>query len=72
VATEALTLNELRAILADNIRRTQAAEISPAVANATTNAVGTILRTVKLEMDYFKMTGKTPSIPLLDPPALKD
>lgn len=63
---ESLSLTELRSILADNIKRVQGGEVNPAVANATTNAVGTILRSVKLEMEYYRMTGKTPSIPLLE------
>lgn len=63
---ESLTLTELRNILAENIRKVQAGEATPAVANATTNAVGTVLRSVKLEMEYYRLTGKTPVIPLLE------
>jgi hypothetical protein len=68
MATEqkSMTLNELRVVLSDNIRNVQAGSTAPASANAITTAVGTLLRSVKLEMEYFRLTGKTPNIPLLD------
>lgn len=63
---EAFNLAELRSVLSDNIRSVQSAEVAPASANAITTAVGTFLRSVKLEMEYYRMIGKTPNIPLLN------
>lgn len=60
------SLEDLRDTLVKNIDRLEAGDVNPAVANAITGAVGTILRSVKLEMEYYRMTGKTPTIPLLD------
>ena len=62
---ESFNLEELRSVLSDNIRSVQKSELTPASANAVTTAVGTFLRSVKLEMDYYRMIGKTPDIPLL-------
>jgi hypothetical protein len=62
----ARTLEDYRTTLAKNIERLEAGEVSPAVGNAIAGSVGIVLRSVKLEMEYFRMTGKTPSIPLLD------
>lgn len=45
----------------------QAGDATPAVANAISNATGTILRGTKLQMEYYRMTGQTmPPIPLLN------
>jgi hypothetical protein len=60
------TLEDYQDTLARNIDRLESGEVSPAVANAITGAVGTVLRSVKLRMEYFRMTGKTPEIPLLE------
>ncbi len=38
---------------------------TPANANAVVNVTAAYLRTVKMQMDYAKQTGKTPNIPLL-------
>jgi hypothetical protein len=70
MATEAremksLSLDEMRAILSDEIHRIRAGETTPANVNAVNNAVGQILRSVKLQMDYYRQTGKTPDIALL-------
>lgn len=62
---EPLNLNDLRAILSDEIVKIRAGESTPATVNAVTNASGKILSTVKLEMEYFKLIGKTPNIPML-------
>jgi hypothetical protein len=51
--------------MGENIRRLQAGEATPAVANAIVNSTASMLRIVKLQMDYAKMAGTTPEIPLL-------
>lgn len=40
--------------------------------NAISNATGKILSTVKLEMEYYRLIGKTPNIPLLMGPGDDD
>lgn len=59
------TLAELQAILSDQIDRVATDQTTPAKVNAVVNATATILRTVKMQMDYAKMVGRTPAIPLL-------
>jgi hypothetical protein len=65
IASRTKTLAELQAILSDQIDRIANDETTPAKVNAVVNATATILRTVKLQMDYYRQIGKTPSIPLL-------
>ena len=60
-----LSLPELQSILSDQIDRIASGETTPAKVNAVVNATSTILRTVKLQMDYYRLIGKTPEIPLL-------
>lgn len=59
------TLAELQAILSDQIDKIATDQTTPAKVNAVVNATATILRTVKMQMDYHKQIGKTPTIPLL-------
>lgn len=59
------TLTELQGILSDQIDKVVAGEVTPANANAVVNATGVILRSVKLQMDYYRQIGRTPNIPLL-------
>lgn len=56
---------DLLDVLGENIQRLRDGESTPAVANAIVNSSAAMLRIVKLQMDYAKMTGKTPEIPLL-------
>lgn len=62
---EQLSLDELRTILSDEIRKIQGGETSAASVNAISNATGKILSSVKLQMEYYRLVGKTPDIPLL-------
>lgn len=62
---EEMTISDIRIAMARGFRLSQAGEISPAIANAGVNQVGMILRTVKMQMDYYRLIGKTPNIPLL-------
>lgn len=59
------SLIELQGILSDQIDKVVAGEVTPANANAVVNATGVILRSVKLQMDYYRQIGRTPNIPLL-------
>jgi len=57
-----MDINSLRTILAEEIGKLRDGETTPANVNAITNATGKILSTVKLEMEYHKLLGKTPDI----------
>jgi hypothetical protein len=60
------TIDDLRAILADEIAKIRTGTTTAANVNAVTNATGKILSTVKLEMEYNKLLGKTPHIPFIE------
>jgi hypothetical protein len=62
---EGKTLGELQGILAAQMDRIIAGETTPANANAVVNLTAAYLRTVKMQMDYYKQIGRTPNIPLL-------
>lgn len=59
---EKMDINNLRTILAEEIGKLREGSTTPANVNAITNATGKILSTVKLEMEYHKLLGKTPDI----------
>jgi hypothetical protein len=60
--TKKLNINGLREILAEEIEKLREGQTNAANVNAVTNATGKILSTVKLEMEYSKLVGKTPDI----------
>lgn len=60
-----LSLGELRSILSEQIERIRDGQATAANVNAISNATGKILSSVKLELEYHKMVGKTPNIPSL-------
>lgn len=61
-----LTLDELRQVLSDEIRKIQTGQTTAASVNAISNATGKILSSVKLQMEYYRLTGKPlPDMPLL-------
>ena len=59
------TAADLMEVMGENIRRLRDGEATPAVANAIVNSSAAMLRIVKLQMEYAKMTGATPTIPML-------
>jgi hypothetical protein len=59
------TAADLLEVMGENIQRLRDGEATPAVANAIVNSSAAMLRIVKLQMEYAKMTGRTPSIPML-------
>lgn len=61
----AMNIHDIRNILAEQIQGLRAGETVPATANAITNAVGKILSSVKLEMEYSKLSGTQPNIGFL-------
>lgn len=60
------TVNDLRSILADEIKKIRDGTTTAANVNAITNATGKILSTIKLEIEYNKLLGKTPFIPFIE------
>ncbi|MDP3909705.1 MAG: hypothetical protein Q8Q14_04895 [Gemmatimonadales bacterium] len=65
-AMTSFTLNEIRGILSDEIRKVREGLTSPVSVNSISNATGKILSSVKLEMEYYRLLGKAPpNIPLL-------
>lgn len=60
------TVNDLRVILAEEITKIRAGTTTAANVNAITNATGKILSTVKMELEYNKLLGKTPFIPFIE------
>lgn len=64
-----LTIDELRLTISATIRKLEAGETTAAVANGIANLGGKMLGTYKLQMEYAKLLGKTPSIEALMPPA---
>jgi hypothetical protein len=59
------SLDELRVVLSDSIRDLRVSEASAANVNAISNATGKILSSVKLQMEYYRLIGRTPDIPIL-------
>jgi len=57
-----MNIDKLRTILVEELTSLREGTTTPDVANAITNVSGKIMATVKLEMEYCKMVGKTPEI----------
>ena len=66
-----MNVNDLRIMLAEELTKLRNEQTTPASLNAIVNATGKILSTVKLEMEYGKMLGKTPKIDFIKITALK-
>ena len=59
------TVSDLRVILAEEIEKIRSGKTTAANVNAIVNATGKILTTVKMEIEYNKLIGKTPEIPFI-------
>lgn len=53
---------QMRAILWQSIEGIRSGKSSPSQVNAISNACGKFLGTIKLEIEYHKLSGKTPTI----------
>jgi hypothetical protein len=62
---ELATVNDLRMILADEIKKIRAGETTAANVNAVVNASGKIFTSIKMELEYAKLIGHTPNIPFI-------
>ena len=58
--TDAYTYEQMNALLSESIAKLRNNETTPAVANAMCNSWGTILRGVKLKLDYERARNGTP------------
>lgn len=56
---------DLRNHLANVLEQVASGKITPAAANAAANVAGKVLSTVKMELDFSKVTGAQPSIDFL-------
>jgi len=65
MSDKVFTLQELRGILSDEIDKIRDGTTTAAACNAVTNATGKLLSTIKLELEYCKLVGKVPNIPML-------
>ncbi len=65
------SIDEMRVVLSDSIRDIRMSEASAANVNAISNAIGKILSSVKLQMEYYRLIGRTPEIPILMAPVDK-
>ena len=63
---EKLNISNIRNLLWEEIHKLRKGETSAAAVNAITNANGKILTTVKLQMEYAKMTGGPLNLQLLE------
>lgn len=67
---EQLNLDDIRTILSDEIRKIQEGETTAANVNAIVNATGKIFYSIKLQMEYYRLTGKPlPELAMLQPGA---
>ncbi len=62
---ELRTVSDMRKILAEEIRSLRKGETTAQNVNAVVNASGKLLSSVKLEMEYNRLTGQMPEIPFV-------
>lgn len=65
VSNDTKSILDLQSALSRQLDMLSDGQTTPAVANAVVNTTAAYLRTVKMQMDYAKQTGRTPYIPLL-------
>ena len=65
MADELKTVTDVRRVLTEEIEKLRKGDSTAASVNAVVNAVGKILSSVKLEIEYNKIIGKTPDIPFI-------
>jgi hypothetical protein len=58
-------VDDLRNFLSNQLERVSTGEITAATANASANLAGKIISSVKIELDYNRLVGATPSIGFL-------
>lgn len=58
-------MDDLRNFLTNEMKKASNGESTPAAANAVANLGGKIMGTIKMTLEYCKMTGQTPYIPFI-------
>jgi hypothetical protein len=58
-------ISEIQATLWEQVQGLRQGKTTPANANAVSNAIGKMFTGVKLQMEYYRLTGATPEIPFL-------
>jgi hypothetical protein len=58
-------VQEIQATLWEQVQGLREGKTTPANANAVSNAIGKMFTGVKLQMEYYRLTGATPDIPFL-------
>lgn len=58
-------VQEIQATLWEQVRNLREGKTTPANANAVSNAIGKMFTGVKIQMEYYRLTGQTPYIPFL-------
>ena len=64
-------IQDLRNMVLDNINKLNTNEIDLQNAAVSCKAVDTVISTIKTELEYFRMVGKTPYIPFMDDGAVQ-
>lgn len=57
---------DIRKFLCDEMNKVSTAESTPAIANACANLAGKVLQSVKMELEYSRMTGVNTEIKFLN------
>jgi len=69
--SKGMTIANIQQMLWEQAQSVLDGKVTPANANAVTNSLGTILRSVKLQMEYYDRIGQTmpaDAVPLLSAP----
>ena len=61
-----MSIDEIREVLTRTVRQLDVGDSTPASANAISNAVGKMLGTAKLQMEYARFMGRKSTIALLE------
>lgn len=64
-STSLPNVQEIQATLWEQVQGLREGKTTPANANAVSNAIGKMFTGVKLQMEYYRLTGATPTIPFL-------
>lgn len=58
-------IQTIQSTLWEQVQNLREGKTTPANANAVSNAIGKMFTGVKLQMEYYRLTGATPVIPFL-------
>ncbi len=62
-----LNLNDIRAVLSDEVQLLRDGASTPGRIAGVTNAVGKIMTSIKLEMEYLRLSGQKVDLEFLNP-----